>query len=244
MTVLPSGVADASAARNETPRVSVKARIVDDGDTKITIIRDEDTGQLLLKAATDPSVVIDTTDLIEEGAKARLAPGEADDPGIGVSIETSVASAADAQQAAAQLTRADIDFRKAAVGLQASGPTGAEDKIFDAGCIKVTAGGEAYWKGCFERRRVPDSDPDHWYTLENSWAHGHHDGLIGGIDWAYVANRYYKSSKAVTIIKQRPMTDLDVDDKCEAVQMSLAPEGVGVTDKVRVCPNEVEFRRR
>jgi hypothetical protein len=215
--------------------------MIEEQDTKITVVRDADTGELLMKAATSPDVQIDTTDLIEQVANARTGPDDPDDPGATVSVTSTIAGPAAAAKAAGFLSDAEIEYRKSAVGLGGTGPTEEKRRIFDAGCLKVTAGGEAYWRGCFERRNVPDDDANHWYTLENSWAHGHHDGRVGGLDYAYVANRYFKSEASVEIINQRPKVDLDGGNGCHNVTLQMAPEGVGISDTVRVCPDRIKL---
>lgn len=241
-----SGEATKANGLHSKHKLIKRERVADEGESKITVIRDADTGILLFKAATAPDteVVIDDPSVVEgDGGRSMFrvtASDDPDDPGVGISLAQSVAGPADAARQAAELTDADMDYRQGAIGLAPSERRTASGGIVASDCAKVTAGGEAYWRGCFERRHVPDDDPDHWYMLDSSWAHGHHEGWVGGLDWAYVANRYFKSEKNVLITRQRPVTDIE-KSPCTNVTLSMAPEGIGASETFKACPERIKL---
>lgn len=209
----------------------MSSRVADDGETMITVIRDAD-GNVVAKAATDPEtqVLLDDSDPIGKAS-------DQDVDGVAVSLVSSVASSAQAVQKASELDAATVAFRKAAVGLANTGPQQAKSRMFAADCISISD--EYYWKGCYERRHVPDDDPSHWYILDASWAAGHHEGRLGYLDWAYTANRYFKSSKSVEIVRQRPTSEISASQNCTQREISLEFEGVGVADNFSLCPEKI-----
>jgi hypothetical protein len=234
----PSATHQAEMAASKRPalsdRLHVTKRLTDDGDTKITVIRDAD-GNVLVRAATDPDTVITLNNLDPDESDGKDF-GD-DDAGVGVSLSSTVTSQAQAIQKASELSPETIAERRSAIGLASSGPQQYKGRIFASDCIVVTD--EVYWKGCYERRHVPDDDANHWYTLDTSWAAGHHDGRLGYMDWAYTANRYFKSSEPVEIVRQRPTSEITASDECTQRTMSLAFEGVGVLDEFSLCPEKI-----
>lgn len=91
-------------------------------------------------------------------------------------------------------------------------------------------GSEAYWRGCFLRYTVRDSDPNHWYILDSVEAEGHHEGAVGGIDHATVALRYFRSAAGTQIMKRKPGRGVEIPgDNCRTQNATLtaAPWGIG-----------------
>lgn len=115
----------------------------------------------------------------------------------------------------------------------ASGSAGA---IFSTGCLYITA--EMYVKGCFERRRVPDSIPGWYLRLDTSEITGHHVGTYGALTGMKSRHDYDTGYAGTEVIKNRPSTTIEAGS-CRDQSIGISYEGIEVGQTIQVCPERL-----
>jgi len=215
-----------------------RARRVDSGDTKVTVVRDGD-GDVVARAFTDPSTVVSVVDIADgdlDGMARSAASVDPDNDGhdeVELELSSGVGGPSAVDAKVAEMDDATYNLRRTSVGFEPRAKTGA---LFATDCVKINDD-EFVWRGCFERRRVNDDDPDHWYVADSSVASGHHEGFFGGLTYGRTAHRYVGSDKPVMIVKQKPEVTLEMD--CADKELSFSAFGVGYGETFTACPEKI-----
>lgn len=242
-TSIPSGSAVTSTARQATEPARPasgyvqRQRLADDGETKVTTFRDE-TGEVVAKAMTDPDVKVELVEATSSAGEEsqRAAAAGSDETNEQIELEFNGGSIAGPGQVDSKLAAFDEDTynaRRTGVGLPARSKPGA---VFDTGCGTIN-NDEFKWRGCFERHRVKDEDPNNWYIVDSSVGSGHHEGTFGSLTMGRVAHRYMGSTHKTLVVKNKPSTTLELN--CEQRTLSLEAYGVGYSESFDVCPDKI-----
>ncbi|MBO9524400.1 MAG: hypothetical protein J7518_22915 [Nocardioidaceae bacterium] len=113
---------------------------------------------------------------------------------------------------------------------------GSAGLIYSAGCLYITS--EMYVKGCYERRRVPESIAGWYLRMDTSEISGHHVGTYGGLTGMKSRHDYDAGYAGTEVIKNRPAATIEAGS-CRSQSIGINYEGIEVSHAIQVCPERL-----
>jgi len=105
--------------------------------------------------------------------------------------------------------------------------------VYDTGCAEID--NSVFWRGCFRRYRTDDSDPNAWYTADESQGTGHGKG-----GWYLRTGRTDHRYRRGEVVQFEPSNDVPAG-KCREVGFSLGAFGVSMSRTTTVCPEKISI---
>lgn len=108
--------------------------------------------------------------------------------------------------------------------------------LYDSGCVQYS--GAVYWRGCYTRFNVNDSDSNHDYSADKQQASGH--GANNGEAWMLTkggtTNRYSAQSR---VVQWNPGSTQPGGSSCHTVTGGITVWGFSFSESHQVCPSRV-----
>jgi hypothetical protein len=133
--------------------------------------------------------------------------------------------------------RSEAAAARAASGAARFRPMAASDSkagdVYDTGCAEIDS--SVFWRGCFRRYRTDDSDPNAWYTADESQGTGHGKG-----GWYLRTGRTDHRYRRGQVVQWEPSNDVPAGN-CREVGFSLGAFGVSMSRTTTVCPEKISI---
>lgn len=113
--------------------------------------------------------------------------------------------------------------------------------IYDVGCLYLST--EAYAKGCYYRRAVPESMLNWYLRADSSELYGHHSGTWGSLKALRSIHDYDTGYPGTEIIQSRPAVTRD-GDGCRESSIGVSYGVFSASMPVELCPDRLDPYQR